>query len=73
MPWDLRLPQKSKGQVVTSPLGREMTSWVCVRRAVVNDANSGAKSLKGGTLSDSVNHKTFAQRPRAGVQEAILS
>lgn len=30
---------------------------------MVNDANSGAKSLKGGTLSDSVNHKTFAQRP----------
>lgn len=40
-----------------------MTSRVCARRAVVNDANSRAKSLKGGTLGDSVNHKAFAQRP----------
>lgn len=40
-----------------------MTSWVCVRRAVANDANSRARSLKGGALGDSVNLKTFAQRP----------
>lgn len=30
---------------------------------MVNDANSRAKSLKGGTLGDSVNHKAFAQWP----------